>query len=147
MVRNVVAVVVGIVAALATVMGVESASALAWPPPPGLDFEDLEQMRAFIAGMPLAAKSSVVVAWLLAAFVGGLVTVLVARHGTRLALMPGLVIAAATIANAMMLPHPMWMPALGVLLALPMAWLGGWIGTRMVTPKGREGGAWTGGSR
>jgi hypothetical protein len=147
MVRKVVAVVLGIVAALATVMGVEAASALAWPPPPGLDYKDLDQMRAFIEGMPLAAKSSVVVAWLLAAFVGGLVTVLVARHKTRLAVVPGLIIAAATIANAMMLPHPLWMPVTGVLLAVPMAWLGGWIGGRWVTPRVRDGGTWTGGTR
>lgn len=147
MVRNFFAVVLGIVAALATVMAVEAASAMAWPPPPGLDFKDLGQMRAFIEGMPLAAKTSVVVAWLLAAFDGGLATVLVARQKTMLALVPGLVIAAATIANAMMLPHPLWMPATGVLLAVPMAWLGGALGVRVVRAKPTDGGAWQGGAR
>lgn len=147
MVRNLVAVVLGIVAALGTVVAVEAASAMAWPPPPGLDFKDLGQMRAFIEGLPLAAKTTVVAAWLLGAFDGGLVTALVARHKTTLALVPGVLIAAATIANAMMLPHPLWMPAIGVLLAVPMAWLGGWLGARLVTPKGREGGEWKGGMR
>ena len=147
MVRTILAVLLGIVAALATVMAVEAATILAWPLPPGLDFKDPAQVRAFVAGMPLAAKTSVVVAWLLAAFDGGLVTVLVARHKTKLALVPGLVIAAATIANAMELPHPMWMPATGVLLAVPMAWLGGALGVKLVRAKPSDGGAWQGGSR
>lgn len=147
MVRTFFAVVLGIVAGMGAIALMHAASGLVWPVPAGLDYNDPVQMRAYIAAMPMAPKTAVVGSWLTGAFIGGLVTVLVARHKTMLALVPGLVIAAATIANAMMLPHPMWMPATGVLLAVPMAWLGGALGVRLVRAKPSDGGAWKGGMR
>jgi hypothetical protein len=149
MLRGFLSLVVGVFAAMITITFVEAAGAKIWPPPEGFDFSkaDLAEVKAFIDTMSLAAKSLIVAGWLAGCFVGGLVATLVARHATRLALVPGVLIAAATIANAMMLPHPRWMPAVGVLLALPMAWLGGRLGVRFVRAKPEEVRAWKGGSK
>jgi hypothetical protein len=147
MIRSFLAVVIGIVVAVLVVAGVEGAGGYVYPKPAGIDLHDMEQVRAYVATMPLGAKGIVVAAWLLGAFLGGLATILVARHRTRLALVPGVAIAAATVANAVLLPHPMWMPVLGVLGAIPMAWLGARLGVYIVTPKPTGGGAWTGGTR
>jgi hypothetical protein len=147
MIRTILAVIIGIAVSIACVMAVEGAGGLVYPKPVGIDLHDMEQVRAYVTTMPLGAKLVVVFAWLLGAFLGGLATVLVARHRTRLAIVPGVTIAIGTIANAILLPHPMWMPAIGVLGAIPMAWLGGRLGVRIVTPKPAGGGEWKGGTR
>jgi hypothetical protein len=145
MLRTVFALLCGLTATVIAITFVEAVGVKLYPPPPGLDYHDLAQMKAFIESMPLSAQALVVGAWLVGAFAGGAVGTLVdrGRHGW-VALVPGAFVAVATISNATKLLHPMWMPAAGTVLAVPMAWLGWRIALRMVRVRREDPPAWRG---
>jgi MFS family permease len=147
MLRTLAAVVVGIAAAMLTVMGIESVGHQLYPPPPGLDPQNREHLAAILAAAPLAAKAIVVAAWTIGAFAGGLATGVIAHTAGRFVqLLPGLLIAAGCIGMAMIVPHDRWMPAAGVVLALLGSGIGFSAGRRLRTPKPQFG-EWKGGTR
>ena len=122
--RTILAVLVGVICAWVVIMLCEFAGASLYPPPPGLDLRDPEQLAAFVAAAPTAAMALVLAGWTLGAFVGGWIAAKLSRlHRRGAALAVGAVVLAGVIANAMMIPHPWWFAVLGVLLPLPAAWL------------------------
>jgi hypothetical protein len=144
MLRGLLALLVGLFAAVIVMTFAAGAASKLWPPPAGIDTASVAQLAEVMAAMPLAEKLAIVAGWLAAAFAGGLVTTLAARHATAFALVPGVLLGAGTLANALKVPHPLWMAAAGVLLVVPMAWLGGRVGVRFVRAKDLGGEAWKG---
>jgi hypothetical protein len=99
----------GVVASMATIVGVESVGRVLYPPPAGLDPSRVADAVAIAAAMPPAAFGVVVVGWVLGAIVGSLLAVRLAR-GAGLLLAGG--IAALVLAGIHSvlgtLPHPAW---------------------------------------
>ena len=148
MLRTLFALVLGVVACVATVMGIESLGHAAHPPPAGLDPRNPEHIAAIMAAMPPAAFAWLVAAWIVGAFVGGLVTALVAHTANRFVyVLPGLLIAAGTVMMARVAPHPQWVLVAGVAGAPIAAWLGGMLGRKLRTPRPAAAGEWRGGTR
>jgi len=115
MLRRIFAVLLGLVAAFATVMLVEWISHQIYPPPPGLDFNNAEQVRQHVATLPLGAFIAVLTGWLMGTLVGGLVACQIAREKPAVfASIIGTVMMAATIANLVMIPHPSWFSIAGI---------------------------------
>ncbi len=127
--RTIAGVVVGVVVAWLTIMLAEFASAPLHPMPAGLDMRDPESVAAFVATLPASALLLVLSGWVLGGLVGGYVAASISRK-PRAALTVGIVIVLGVIANAVMIPHPLWMTAAGVLLPIPAAWLGAKLATR-----------------
>ena len=127
--RTIAGVVVGVVVAWLTIMLAEFASAPLHPMPAGLDMRDPESVAAFVATLPASALLLVLSGWVLGGLVGGYVAAGIS-HKPRPALTVGIVIVIGVIANAVMIPHPMWMTVAGVLLPVPAAWLGAKLATR-----------------
>jgi MFS family permease len=127
--RTIAGVVVGVVVAWVTIMLAEFASAPLHPMPAGFDMHDPASVAAFVATLPIAALLLVLAGWVLGALVGGHVAARLARK-PRPALVVGIVIVVGVIANAAMIPHPLWMTIAGVLLPVPAAWLGARLATR-----------------
>ena len=127
--RTIAGVVVGVVVAWLTIMLAEFASAPLHPVPAGLDMRDPESVAAFVATLPASALLLVLSGWVLGGLVGGYVAASISRK-PRAALTVGIVIVLGVIANAVMIPHPMWMTIAGVLLPVPAAWLGAKLATR-----------------
>lgn len=127
----------GLITAFALVAALESAGHLVFPPPEGLDPSDPEAVAAAMASMPVGALVMVVVAWIVAAFVGPLVGGLIARDRPWIAVgVVGTLLFAATVANLAMLPHPVWMAVTGLLgIALGTA-TAGRIASRRAAPAG-----------
>jgi len=124
MIRTVVAVVLGLVVALATVLLVEYLGMSLFPLPPGIDLDREEDLARLVASATLGKKLWILMAWTLASFVGAAVAARVARrHPTGAALCVGGLIVAGVLLNAALLPHPAWMTMAGVLLPVPAAWL------------------------
>ena len=90
---------------------------------------DPASVAAFVATLPASALLLVLSGWVLGALVGGYVAARIARK-PRPALVVGIVIEIGVIANAVMIPHPLWMTIAGVLLPVPAAWLGARLATR-----------------
>jgi hypothetical protein len=124
MLRLVLGVLAGAVVAVALVAGLEMLGHLLFPPPPGLDVSDPEQLAAMMAQVPLPAKVWVVAAWTLATMGGGVTAALISRRGWTAWVIAALV-AAAAVATLFMIPHPLWMQIGAVAGPLAGGWLAG----------------------
>ncbi len=131
-VRNILAVIAGIVGGSLVNMSIIMISGSVIPPPEGSDVTTTEgltvamplfQPKHFI--MPLLAHS-------LGTFVGAfLVALIAASYKTKLAIIIGLFFLAGGIYTVFMLPSPVWFSIVDLTLAyLPMAYLGGKLGMK-----------------
>ena len=126
MIRLVLGIVAGIVTGMIVISLMEMIGHAIWPPVAGMNAGDMDAVRASIAAMPLAALGFIVAGWTAGAFVGALVANLIAGRALAGWIIAGLVVV-SIIANAAMIPAPIWMPASGIVLAL----LAGWIASRI----------------
>jgi hypothetical protein len=137
--RNILAVLAGVVIGSAVNMALITLSPSLIPPPAGVDVSNAESLagamhlfepRHFI--MPFLAHALGTLAGAFAAYLIG------ASHKARIAYVIGIVFLCGGIAASFMIPAPAWFIALDLLLAyLPMAWLGIQIGKRMQQTDGR----------
>jgi hypothetical protein len=121
MVRRIAAVLVGILVFVACVSMMDMLSLVFHPIPAGMDQNDPLAMSAHIEAAPLSAMVTVVLGWLVGTFLGSLVICLIDKQRPMI----GVAILAAlaeagVLMNAMMLPHPLWMTASGIVL-IPLA--------------------------
>ena len=125
MVRNLIAVVTGVLAGGMVVAILEGIGHAIFPPPPGLDVSNPQSLAGVMDQIPLGAKLAVSVAWALGSLAGGFLAAKMcgSRH-VLMALLVGAVLLAGGGYTLVTIPHPVWMAALGVLVPLPMAWLG-----------------------
>lgn len=131
--RNVLAVIAGLVLGGAVNMAIVTVSPSLIPPPAGVDVTNAESLakaihlfepRHFV--MPFLAHA-------LGTLAGALVAYLfAATHRSRIAYVIGVFFLCGGVAASFMIPAPAWFIALDLLVAyLPMAWLGSWIGGRL----------------
>jgi hypothetical protein len=131
--RNILAVVVGLVAGSAVNMSLVMLGPAVFPAPPGVDMTTAEGLAK---GMPLLEAKHFAFPFLahaLGTLAGALVAFLVAgsRHAV-FAFVIGVVFLAGGIAAAFMIPAPAWFIGLDVVAAyIPMAWLATVIGRRL----------------
>jgi hypothetical protein len=135
--RSVGAVVVGLVAALVLIVGVEWFSLIVHPFPPDVDPTDFEVSKAYIARCPAWVLLIAVLAW-------GLTTFLSAWLATRLGsgrhrahgIVVGGILLALAVMNMSMLPYPIWFWASNlVILPLGFCW-----GAKLGGPRPSTGG-------
>lgn len=124
MVRSLLAVVAGIGLAWAGIAFIESVGHGLYPPPEGIDPADREAFAAAVQEMPRAALVVVLLAWSVGTFCGAwLAARLAGRH--FYAMLVGGVMMLGGVANLVAIPHPLWFSAVGTLVFLPAAHLGG----------------------
>ncbi len=120
-IRSVLAVIAGLVAAMVFVVGTEMVWAVVYPPAPGVDPHDIEACKAHIAKLSADAFVIAVAGWGLAVLAGSWVAT---RLGTGRHAAHGIVVSSillvAAVANMLMLPYPVgfWV---GNLVAFPAA--------------------------
>jgi hypothetical protein len=138
LVRNILAVVAGLVVGGAVNMSLVMLGPSLIPPPPGVDMTTAEGLAK---AMPLLESKHFVFPFLahaLGTLAGALVAFLVAdSRGTVFAFAVGGFFLAGGIAAAFMIPAPAWFIGLDLVAAyIPMAWLGTVIGRRLKSPRG-----------
>ena len=126
-VRNILAVIVGIVAGFIVNMGIITISGSIIPPPEGADMTTIEGMKA---AMPMFTAKHYLMPFLahaLGSFVGALVAALIAAsHKMWFALGIGAFTMLGGIAAAFMLPAPLWFEAVDLVFAyIPTAFIAG----------------------
>lgn len=131
--RNVLAVVAGVIVGGAANMGIITFSGMLIPPPEGVDPNDLESIKT---SMHLYQPIHFLMPWLAHAsgsFFGAFVAALIAvSHKMKFALGLGVWTMVGGIAACFMIPAPTWFMAADLVLAyIPMAWLAG----KLVTGK------------
>lgn len=133
--KNILAGIVGVVLAGSIIMVVEMIGHTIFPPPPDLDFSDVDAMRNYVSTLPAGAFLFVIVAWFLGAFGGTLVACKIgnARAVTFACIIGGLILA-GTAYNLATIPHPLWVAILGVTGIVAGAWLGMKLGSTRKEP-------------
>ena len=124
-VKNILAVIMGLVAGSAVNMGIIMISGSVIPPPEGVDNTTVEGLKA---GMHLFQPKHFLFPFLahaLGTFVGALLTALIAANRKILfVFVIGIFFLAGGIANILMLPSPLWFTIVDLVGAyLPMAFL------------------------
>jgi hypothetical protein len=134
-VRSVLAVIAGFVAASAVMMLVETANGRILYPELGKLAEgmtDREAIRALLASAPLGAFLVVLFGWALGSLVGGFLAAWIGSSAPEAhALVLGGLLTLAGIANNLMLPPPAWFWIAGLVAFLPAAY----AGARLAPPK------------
>lgn len=123
--RMAMGIIAGIVVAFLCVFAVEWVGHSLYPPPAGLDLNNPADQARLMEAMPAAAKALVLLAWFVGALAGAWTANRIAGRsiaGWAVALLA----IAAGVATMLMIPHPGWMWAGGILLPL----LAGWIAER-----------------
>ena len=120
-------IVAGIVSAFVAIWLIEFVGHSVYPLRSDVNYGNAEEMASLIRGMPIGAQAFVVCAWFGGALAGGVVANSIAKRRWPAWPVAGLV-AAASILNILMIPHPEWMqvgaviaPVLGGLIATHLA--------------------------
>ena len=125
--RNILALLCGIVIGSIVNMGIVMISGSIIPPPEGADVTTMEGLKE---ALPMFEPKHFIMPFLahaLGTLVGAFVAAKIAANNNRkFGLAVGLFFLIGGIANVMMLPSPTWFAATDILLAyIPMGWLGG----------------------
>jgi hypothetical protein len=120
--RGVLGVIAGIVVAFLCVQGAEMITHRLYPFPPGADMKDMATIKRFVATLPTPAFVLVLAGWFVGTLLG---TFLAAKIGrSRIpAYVVGVLLLCGGIANAVIIPQPLWFSALGfvIFIAVPFA--------------------------
>ena len=127
MLKNILAVLGGVLAGFVGVMVFEMAGHLLFPVPgyAELDITDPEALRAFAATIPLVNQIALMVGWAGAAIAAGFVARKIKGDlSLILNLIAGGIFILPSVYNLYMIPSPIWMWVIGIAVWLPGAWLG-----------------------
>ena len=135
MLRNILALVVGLVVSVGVVKAVEMAGHAIWPPPTDLDWTDGEAIRTYTSQQPFLALLFPIMSYFLGTFAGPFVA---SRIGTARAILfvgvIGIVMLSATITTLIWIPHPVWFSVLAVTAVI----IGGWLALQLGSPRTDE---------
>ena len=120
--RNLMGIVAGVVVAFLCVFAVEWVGHSLFPPPAGLNINDTADQARLMDSIPAAAKAIVLLGWFIGALAGASTANRIACNRIAGWIVAMLVIAAG-VATMLMVPHPAWMWAGGILLPLLAAWI------------------------
>lgn len=110
MIRNLIAVFLGMLAGMAVNMSLVMVTLVLHPMPEGVAFTDTEAMPEYFASIPVTGFLIVLAAHLGQSFFGGLVAALLSKDRPRtMALIIGVLSLIGGVVNLIDLPHPMWM--------------------------------------
>ena len=134
MLRNILALMAGIIAGVAAIGVIQWLNFQLFPPPPGLDPEMPEDVARILQQVSPWAIVLLEVSYVAGALASGFVAARLARpRPMALALTMGAVFTLFNIANLLQIPHPLWLAVLTTATFLPLAWLGGRLALGMRT--------------
>jgi len=110
MLRNAIAIVIGVITAFITVVLVDKIGHMVYPAPAGLDFTNPDAIRPYLATLPIGAFLFILASSVVAAFDGTLVACFIGTGKPRIfgSVVGGFVFA-ASVANFIAIPHPLWL--------------------------------------
>lgn len=131
--RQIIAVVIGIIVGSCVNMALVTLSPALIPPPAGVDVTNAQSLSQSIHLFQPQHFIMPFLAHALGTLTGALVAyLLAASHRTQLAFGIGAFYFCGGLAACFMIPAPAWFIALDLLLAyIPMAWLAVWLGLRL----------------
>jgi ACR3 family arsenite efflux pump ArsB len=121
--RRIGAVIAGMIVAFLIVQAAEWIAHMMYPPPARISWNDLAQVKAYVTSLPLSALLVVLTGWLIATVVATWVAARIAGRP-----IPGYIVGAlllcAGIANAFMIPQPVWFSIASFVIYIAATWVG-----------------------
>ena len=127
MLRKIGGVLLGLLIAALLVQLAEMLVHQLYPPPPGTNMNDFNEVKKFVAALPLTALVLVLAGWLLATFAGTFVAARVGR-GVVPGYVLGAFLLAAGIVNSVVIPQPVWFSAVSFVIYIAMSVVGARLG-------------------
>ena len=127
--RRIGAVVLGVILAVAIVQAAELIVHQMYPPPAGYNMRDMNQVKKFVAGLPVTAMVIVLAGWLVATLAGTFVAAKIGRSFVP-GYIVGVFLVAGGIANALMFPQPLWFSVASFVIYIAMTLIGAHFGVR-----------------
>lgn len=123
--KKILAVLSGIIVAVATMFLFEGINSNFFPLPKDVNLNDPEVVKNLFLNLPATAFILVIMGWFFGAFLGGFtVKYLSKEEKPTLAWILGGALTLSSIANVMMLPHPIWVTVIAVVIFIPAAYWG-----------------------
>ncbi|GAA4296592.1 hypothetical protein GCM10023183_03580 [Nibribacter koreensis] len=114
-----------------TIFLVELVAQQVYPLPSEVNLQDPEAMGAYMANAPMGSLVLVLMAYALGSFLGGMVAARLAPNKKMVhAIVVGILLLLAGIANFYLLPHPIWFIISAVIIYPLMSFFGGAMGSR-----------------
>ncbi len=134
-IRNIVAVLVGLTVGSAVNMGIIIISGSIIPPPEGVDLSNMESLKANMHLFEFRHFIMPFIAHAFGTFAGALLAgIIAASHRMKLAMAIGIFFLIGGITNVFMLPSPVWFIITDIVGAyIPMAWLASLIFKKKVS--------------
>ncbi len=129
MLKNMLSVVAAFIIGAICVFAIEKIGHIVYPVPAGLDILKPETIREYAKNAPAGALLFALGAQCIGAFIGGLVTSLIAVVKFPMAMTYGVLITFFALMNLIVIPHPYWFMALSLLLPIPLALAGSRFGS------------------
>ena len=127
MLRRIGAVVAGLISAWLVVSIAEAVAHKIYPPPRGMDMTDFNQVKQFVASLPLSALLIVLAGWLVGTFMGTWLASRISQNRVP-GYVVGAILLAAGIANAVLIPQPVWFSVVSFMVYVGMTLLGARVG-------------------
>jgi hypothetical protein len=128
MIRNVIAVLVGLFVGMAANMAVVQLNLLMFPLPEGVSWTDDAELIAWIETLPQSAFVLVLVAHLAQSFCGGLIAGFIAKRNVmQIAMTVGILTSIGGLVNLLRIPAPFWF-----WIELPLYLIVAWAGAKIV---------------
>ncbi len=131
MARRILSVLAGLAVAVVFFMLFQGTSGALFPPPPGLDLNNPEELAAYINTLPQTAMFLVLLGYAVGTLMGGFVTAKVMmmqpvtpRQLRTPVLILGGLLTLAAILNLRSIPHPTWFAIINLATFFPMALAG-----------------------
>jgi len=126
MLKRILIIILGIIVGSVFIYLVEALGHLVYPPPEGIDTNDMESMKIMIDQLPFGAFLFVLLAYGVGSFIGGLLSAFLSKNGrVANAVIVGSILMIFGIINLLMIPHPVWFTLVSIMLFIPCAYLAG----------------------
>jgi hypothetical protein len=121
--RSVAGLIIGAIACFVVILVFDGVNSIIYPLPPGVSPSDPQAMKDHIATLPVTAFLVLLLGWFAGVLVGSFVAAKIAGRAPLIhAVIIGALFLVATVANLLLLSHPLWMWPAAILL-LPAATL------------------------
>lgn len=135
MLRNIIAILAGIIAGLISIALIEYLGQELFPTPANLVLdEELYNSDKAYEMIPLPAMLMVLLAYLIGSFIAGFTSASIGQRKS-LALVSGFVLLLGGLINILLIPHPMWFIIFSLALFIPFAFFGGFMAEKLFIKK------------
>ncbi len=134
-IKNIIAIVVGIIASMIIIIIGEALVHIANPLPTTIDINDTEALKAHVANSPFSLHLLILLNYALACFVGGLIasSIAIDKKMNQAMTLGGIFMGVGMF--SLITLHPLWVVICSVFIFLPFAYMGGMMSLKMSEKK------------